>query len=139
MGVPAAAAQADDTWMGASTASKDWSVAANWSSGVPTSSPGTLTFGSCAPSPGCYTSLNDLSGVSPTGLVFSNTAGTYQIDGNGLTLEGGGITANVGGPGNVINAPLTLGANQTWSIGAAGSAYNSVSLTGQVTGSSSLE
>jgi hypothetical protein len=141
MALPAAAAQADSTWAGSSTAtppSPNWSDATNWVGVVaPTpSTAGVLTFsalaGTCT---SCYTSHNDLTGVSATGLVFSNTTGQYRIVGNGLTVGSGGITDNPGGnTGDVINTPLTLGAAQTWSIGKGfGSNYNSLSLAGTAT------
>ena len=139
--MPAAAAQADDIWTGAATSSA-WSNATNWTAGVPPATAGTLTFptvSGCAAPETCYTSKNDQSGISATGLVFSNTAGQYKLQGNSLTIGAGGITDKPGGStGTVINAPLSLGAAQTWTVGAgSGSAYNSLSLTGGVTGSSS--
>lgn len=141
MAVPAAAAQADDIWTGAASSSA-WSNATNWTAGVPPASAGTLTFptlSGCAAPETCYTSKNGQSGVSATGLVFSNTAGQYKLQGSSLTIGAGGITDKPGGPtGTVINAPLSLGAAQTWTVGAGtGSAYNSLSLTGGITGSSS--
>ena len=141
MAVPAAAAQADDTWTGVGTTTA-WSNATNWTAGVPPASAGTLTFptlSSCAAPKSCYTSKNNLSGISVTGLVFGNTASQYKIQGNALTVGSGGITDDPGGRrGDVIIAPLVVGAAQTWTIGAGtGSGYSSLSLTGGVTGSSS--
>jgi Bacterial Ig-like domain (group 3) len=137
----AAAAQTNDTWTGAATSSA-WSNATNWTAGVPPAAAGVLTFPTltgCAAPKTCYTSKNGLSGNSVTGLVFSNTAGQYKLQGNALTVGASGITDNPGGRrGDVINAPLTLGAAQTWAIGkGTGSAYDSLSLTGAITGSSS--
>ncbi|HWE10861.1 MAG TPA: hypothetical protein VG325_16040 [Solirubrobacteraceae bacterium] len=121
--LPAAAAQADDTWSGLSTTTQFWSDTGNWVGNVAPvpATAGTLTFpdlGCTAPA-ACYTSHNDLSGVTATGLVFSNTtAGSqYRILGNGLAL-GGGITDNSGGgTGDVINTPLALSGTQNWLIG----------------------
>jgi hypothetical protein len=137
--VPAAAAQTNDTWTGAATSSA-WSNPTNWTAGVPPLAAGVLTFPTltgCAAPKTCYTSKNGLSGISATGLVFSNTAGQYKIQGNDLTIGAGGITDNPGADrGDVINAPLTLSAAQTWAVGKGpGSAYNSLSLTGGITGS----
>jgi large repetitive protein len=152
MALPAAAAQADDVWTGGSTppTSDLWSTAGNWSGRVlPTSTAGVLTFpdlssnSACTATPptaACYTSHNDLSGISATSLVLSNTTpGTqYRILGNSLSITGG-ITDNSGGnTGDVINAPLALSGTQSWAIGLGfGTQYNSLSLTGAVTGSSS--
>ncbi len=149
--LPAAAAQADALWTGASS-SPEWnaSTPSNWdptSTTPPTTNSvaaGTITFpdlgstSTCTTT--CYTSHNGLTGISATGLVFSNTtAGTqYHILGNGLTLGSGGITDDSGGAtGDVINTPLALSANQMWTIGGGfNAAYNSVSLanTATVTG-----
>jgi large repetitive protein len=141
--LPAAAAQADDTWSGLSTTSALWSDTNNWVGNVaPAGAAGTLTFPlltGCAAPETCYTSHNDLSGISATGLVFSNTAGQYRILGNGLSVGTGGITDNAGsGTGNVINTPLTLSGTQSWLIGNGfGPNYNSLSLASpaNVTGS----
>ncbi len=137
----AAAAQTNDTWTGAGTTSA-WSNAANWTAGVPPTSAGILTFPTltgCAAPKTCYTSKNGLTGVSATGLVFSNTAGQYKIQGNSLTVGASGITDNPGGSrGDLIQAPLVLGAPQTWAVGkGTGTSYNSLTLTAGVTGSSS--
>jgi hypothetical protein len=141
MALPAAAAQANDSWTGASTSS-EWSVSTNWTAGAPPAAAGVLTFPTltgCAPPKTCYTSHNGLSAISATGLVFSNTVGQYRILGNSLTIGAGGIMDNPGANrGTVINAPLILGAAETWTIGQGpGGAYDSLSLTGGVTGSSS--
>ena len=135
----AAAAQTNDTWTGAGTTSA-WSNAANWTAGVPPTSAGILTFPTltgCAAPKTCYTSKNGLTGVSATGLVFSNTAGQYKIQGNSLTVGASGITDNPGGSrGDLIQAPLVLGAPQTWAVGkGTGTSYNSLTLTAGVTGS----
>jgi Bacterial Ig-like domain (group 3) len=139
--LPAAAAQADDTWTGASSSSA-WSDSANWTAGVPAGAAGVLTFptltGCGAPSV-CYTSDNGLSGVSAAGVVFSNTAGRYSIVGNGLTVGASGISDDPGGNmATAINVPLSLGAAQTWTVGrGSGSAYDSLYVTGGVSGSAS--
>jgi hypothetical protein len=137
----AAAAQTNDTWTGAGSTSA-WSNAANWTAGVPSASSGVLTFPTltgCASPKTCYTSKNGLVGISATGLVFSNTAGQYKMQGNALTIGAGGISNKPGdNHGNLIQTPLVLSAPQTWAIGKGpGSGYNSLSLTAPVTGSSS--
>jgi hypothetical protein len=136
LGLPVAAAQADATWTGAST-SANWSDATNWSGTTPPT--GTLSFptlGSCGT---CYTSNNDLSGISATSLVFGNQTpkSQYMISGNSFTIGGGGINDTPGGStGDVIKAPIALSASQTWAVGPQGD-YNSLTLLRGVTGSSS--
>lgn len=139
--IPAAAAQADDTWLGTSTTSA-WSAPANWTAGVPHTAAGVLTFPTltnCASPSTCYTSHNDLTGIAATGLAFSNTVGAYHISGNSLAVGAGGIRINPGGRSAVINLPLNLTAAQTWTIGGgSGSGYNSLSLVGGIGGSGSV-
>lgn len=128
------AAQADDTWSGASLTSQNWSSTGNWTGGVAPSNPaGTLTFpdlGSCAAPVACYRSHNDRTGISASGLVFSNTtAGSgYNVVGNGLVVGAGGIT-DVGGHSTTatLGTPLSLSAAQTWTIGSS-VGYDDVSL-----------
>ena len=118
LAVPVAAAQADDTWSGASTTSQNWSDINNWVGNVAPvpATAGTLTFpdlGACTAPAACYVSHNDLSAVNATGLVFSNTTtgSQYRILGNGLTVGASGIADDSGGnTGDVINTPLALGA-----------------------------
>jgi hypothetical protein len=136
LGLPSAAL-ADFTWSGASTA-PNWSAGANWVGGTaPSGSAGTLTFPALTnpPCTTCYSSSNDVTGVSADGIAIDDGA-PYQITGNGLTLGTGGITAtpSTSGSGANIALPITLGAAQTWSItGAAASQQLGV---GTVTGSS---
>ena len=161
--LPAAAAQADASWTGAST-SNLWSTPSNWTRAAPTSNSnaGLLTFPDLSTNPACtatptstacYSTKNDLLGVSATGLVFNNNRvftnpfpnnqpTVYQIQGtssNGLTIGAKGITDQ---PGNntsaVIKVPLALSAPQRWAIGLSfGSSHNSLTVLGSVTGPSS--
>jgi hypothetical protein len=135
--LPVAAAQADAAWTGASSSSA-WSDPTNWSDAIiPTGSTGTLSFpplGTCGT---CYFSRNDLSGVGATSLVLGNTSGQYQITGNTFTVGSGGINDSPGGgAGDVIKAPIALSGSQGWAVGAV-SDYNSLTLLGGITGSSS--
>jgi hypothetical protein len=132
---PVAAAQADATWTGASTSSA-WSDSTNWSDAPPTGATGTLLFpalGSCGT---CYTSRNDLTGISASSLVFGNASSQYQITGNRFTVGSGGINDSPGhSTGDVIKAPIALSGSQTWVVGHVGSnGYNSLTLQAGVTG-----
>jgi hypothetical protein len=139
--LPVAAAQADATWTGASTSSA-WSDSTNWSGTTPPTTSdtavGTLTFptlGSCGT---CYTSTNDVTGVSATSLVLGNSSSQYQIKGNVFTVGDGGINYTPGhGTGDVIKAPIALSDSQTWVVGTpVNNGYNSLTLLGGVTGGS---
>lgn len=160
---PAAAttsAPSDYTWTGASTTSTNWSDASNWTSSstsgsAPSGSVGTLTFpdladttysggGTCdAPpspppsaSPACYTSVDNVAGLSASGVSFtgpaSTSAGQYFVsaaNGATLTIGNGGVTNDVPSAPNV-NVPITLGSSQTWALGDGGGLFVGDDVTG---------
>jgi hypothetical protein len=131
--VPAAPAAAltDFTWSGASPTSggdTNWSTAANWTNATaPSGSVGTLTFptlssASCTANPptaSCYSSNNDVSGLTAAKLAIDNSA-PYAITGNSLTLGSGGIAATTSSANSVrspsFNLPIALNATQSWTI-----------------------
>lgn len=129
---PAAAALTNLTWSGAGVdTSREWSNGGNWVGGtgpVASESLGTVTFpqvASCGGPTSCYIPDNDVSGLSANALSVVDTAG-YAITGLGLALGGGGITAYPGSPPFANSPdvnwgiPLTLTADQDWSITGAG-------------------
>lgn len=139
--LPAAAAQADAVWTGASSSSY-WSAAANWTGSSPPTTADTAagavsfpTLGTCGT---CYASRNDLAGISVSGLTLGNTTAQYRILGNRFTVGSGGISDTAGGgTGDVINAPLALsGGSQSWVVGSQTNGYNSLTLLGGITGGS---
>ncbi len=138
MALPAAAAQADAQWTGASSGAQ-WSAASNWSGTppAPNSSAGTLTFPTLGSCNTCYTSQNDLSGVSATGLVLGNDTNQYMIQGTSFTVGTDGVSdAPGGGAGDVISAPVALtGGSQTWILGSSTNGYNSLTFLGGIMGS----
>ena len=132
LALPASAsALTDFTWSGADTVgNSNWSDATNWGGTAPSGSVGTLTFpaltsAACTANPptdACYKSNNDLTGLSTTGISIH---GGYDIGGNGITLGSGGITADGESQGGLY-VPVTLSANQTWSIARGGLAIGKV-------------
>jgi hypothetical protein len=152
-----AAAATDFTWSGATprgAGAASWSKTTNWSGGVaPSGSVGTLTFPSlesdaaCTgmpPTDTCGNSDNDVAGLSVNAISIDDghvwAGGGYQISGNGITLGAGGITAapfgNGTGPGGAfIGLPITLGANQTWSITSGSNGSSGLGINANVTGS----
>lgn len=122
------------TWSGEGSASANgWSNGTNWTGGTaPTSggSIGTLSFpvlnrSACLqskPSAACYTSDNDLTGLSVNTLQVDDSH-DYGILGNGFSLGSGGMSINSSeGTGgwthfnfSIIN-PIALSASQTWSV-----------------------
>ncbi|MEA2374635.1 MAG: hypothetical protein QOD53_1098 [Thermoleophilaceae bacterium] len=126
--LPAAAAAQDFRWTGgAALGDQQWSHGANWAGGVPPSgSVGTLQFPKLDGCPltqqskSCYSSDNDISGLTATSMSLENTQG-YFLAGNALTLGSGGLKAAPETnqcPCNPTLAllPIVLGADQTWSI-----------------------
>jgi autotransporter-associated beta strand protein len=107
-------------WTGAS--GSVWNVAATWnnaiSGGTPSASaPGStsnVAFATTSPSPSnLATSLGGNTTVNSLNFLAGAPAVTIAA-GNTLTINGGGIT-NLGSSAQTINAPIALGANQTWS------------------------
>lgn len=143
--VAASAAAADFTWSGAAApAQPTWLNTANWLGGVAPSGPvGTLSFplltspGCTAtpPTAACYSSVNDISGLSINALTIDDGA-PYTISGNAITLGAGGLTAGTTSPTSAftsLNLPLTLTASQTWALD--GNGVNAqVGIHGNVTG-----
>lgn len=147
----AAATPPDLTWSGASN-SIYWSTGGNWAGAtapLPDESLGTLSFpqlNGCSSSAVCYVGNNDVSGLTANAISVDDTAG-YEMSGQSIALGAGGLTAAPGSPVNSAAPdvswaiPLTLTADQSWSItgdpGAAGYAGNLV-LDDPVTGSGAL-
>jgi hypothetical protein len=84
---------------------------------------GTLTFpvlssAACTPFPKatCYTSENDISGLSVTALTIEGAG--YRLSGAPIKLGAGGISAKPPSEGDptVITLPIALSAAQTWSL-----------------------
>jgi autotransporter-associated beta strand protein len=93
------------TWTGANGVS--WSDAGNWGGTAPVAGDA-LVFPSGASN---LTNTNNL----PAGTLIQSIVieDEYQLNGNGIVIGAGGITANtLGTPG--ISIPLQLGAAQTW-------------------------
>jgi hypothetical protein len=127
------------------TGASNWSQATNWSPGAPTGSNDlsfpVLTSSACTattPSDTCYTSNNDLTGLTPDAITMANPTSAsfgpgYQITGNAITLGSAGGTAltttetpPAGDTGNynaappLLDVPITLGATQTWDLNGTG-------------------
>lgn len=101
-------------WTGA--AGELWSDGANWSGGSAPSSGDHLVFGS-----GGLRNFNDLAAHTAFSSL-SYTGGRFETRGNAISLGAGGL--QVTSPGEVfIGLPVTLIANQTWTIAAHGQAY----------------
>ncbi len=84
----------------------------------------------------CYTSANNLTGVSATGLVFGNTSNVYNLSGNNFTVGTGGITDTPGYGAVVVHGPIGLAGPQTWVVGSSINGYDSLTMLGGITGPS---
>jgi hypothetical protein len=128
---PAADAASTFRWSGgAGLDSRGWTDTANWEAGViPSSSEPValefprLTSASCTSSPPtdtCYESENDVSGLNVESMQVEDSQ-TYVIEGDPITLGGGGLTAapatnTTKQIGSILSLPIALGASQTWNI-----------------------
>jgi hypothetical protein len=144
--VPSLASAADFTWNGeGAIGSAGWSHASNWEgTSAPSGSAESLTFPgltnlACTAEPRtatCYTSHNDLSGLSADRLSL-DSAYPYRISGNPFTLGSGGLDASAsvapsGGTFAEVDNRIELGASQSWTSGNAG--Y--LALAGDIVGQS---
>jgi hypothetical protein len=142
------------TWTGETPSlgagSSNWSLITNWAGGEGpvAGSNGTLSFpalpsSSCPFPPGptgnaCYFSNNDLTGVSANKLEIDDRS-PYQLMGSPITLGAGGIATTATGSATAspfISTPITLGADQTWTIdGGPGTGFHGrLALEAPVTG-----
>ena len=114
------------TWTGQTAtsgnpAATNWSTSTNWSGGNnPTAGAnGTLSFpslSSCPSGDACYSSNNDLTGATVSGISIDDGSG-YNVTGNGITLGAGGISATTSGFTSTLWSPaILLSANQSWSL-----------------------
>jgi hypothetical protein len=148
-----AASAADFTWTGATPTltpeAANWSKGTNWEGAVALSNPiGTLTFPaltglSCTtqpPTSTCYSSHNDISGLS-VGAISIDNGHNYFLDGEPITLGAGGITASTSAStfGSVASLamPITLGAAQTWAVDGHNVSAQ-LGIHGEVSGASAL-
>src|SRR4029077_7029907 len=101
----ASALAATSTWTGGGAPSVNWSLAANWTPGAPTSSQTTdLIFAGTTNTGTSGTPLNnDLAGSVGTGSIvavnlnataFSSGGGAFFLGGNNLRLDGTGTNPN---------------------------------------------
>ncbi len=131
IGVPAASASTTFKWSGeAAKASRGWANLENWEGGsAPSPSEPMmlefprLTSANCMTSPPvdtCYESENNVSGLDVESMHVEDSQ-TYVIAGEPIVLGSGGLnvapaTNTSEQTGSIMAMPVTLGAQQTWSI-----------------------
>lgn len=105
-------------WTG-SGANNNWSTAGNWDGNAVPIFPIGLAFGGSTR----LSNTNDLTGVTATGITFSNTAGAFTLSGNSLGLSGDiSFSGNPAAPvTQTINLPLAVSANVNVGVPANGS------------------
>src|SRR5688572_30110574 len=117
------ASAATFTWDGGHTSSSDWTQSANWNGNIapPSDNSADIHFGGVNRlTPNVNIAQSILS------ITFDNTAGQFSITGTeNLTIGAGGIS-NRDNTVQTINAPLVLGAAQTWTSGVEFSSGNLV-------------
>jgi autotransporter-associated beta strand protein len=99
-------------WTGSDSTS--WSDPANWVSNTVPFTNCDLTFSYLS------TNLNNMvvSNYSIDGLIFLDSTNTAVLGGtNQLTIGAGGIDMVSASQNVMLNAPIQLGANQTWTVG----------------------
>lgn len=85
----------------------DWSIAGNWDNNAVPIFPIALTFGGNLE----LNNSNDMTGITVTGITFSNTAGAFTLNGNSVNLSGNlGFSGN---PGSPVTQTVNLGLNCT--------------------------
>src|SRR5580658_2613192 len=119
-----------DAW---NTSSGNWSVAGNWTAGVPTSS-SAVTIGNTS----SVTVTEDLASASAASLAITNSNELYIAPGNTLTV-GGTTTVSAGsqldvGNGGSGGATLKSGSLSNSGYVQIGSQYNGTAATATVTG-----
>ncbi len=144
---PLASCSSGCTWQGTTPGttapSINWATATNWSglSAPAAGSNGSLTFpnlSSCPSGDACYTSNNDLTGVSVDGLTIDDRS-PYNITGNGFTLGASGLSTTANGAtlaDAVFHTPIALGTDQAWSITGGTTGSGTVDINGGISGAS---
>ncbi len=121
---------ATSTWNGNSATTSDWTDSTNWTGGVPTND-GTadVVFGGTNRLDSTVDTNNPWDIKS---ITFDNTAGMFEIQGNALKIEAGGITNNSNDVLETIDNNISTGAVQTWTANT-----GDLSFTGTITVNSS--
>jgi len=137
-----------ETWNGGASAAS-WSNTGNWAAAIAPgagassgASVNTLSFPaltSCSAT--CYSATNDLTSLTARQIQIDDGKG-YSVGGNALTLGSGGISATTSAATSSpssLNTPITLGANQSWSVDGGTSSVGKLSIGGAISGSSTLQ
>jgi autotransporter-associated beta strand protein len=115
-------------WTGLGT-DNNWGTAGNWNNNAVPIFPHALTF---AGNTGLNNN-NNLTGITVSGITFSNDAGAFALGGDSITLGGGiGFSANPAAPvTETINFPMSFSGSETIDTPTNGD----VTLNGDVTSS----
>jgi autotransporter-associated beta strand protein len=100
-------------WTGASSTS--WNDPGSWYNNLLPATNSDLTFSYLSTANrGMLAGQN----YSVDGLIFLTSAGTFSVGGSStLTLGAGGIDMTAASQNVTLNAPIVIGANQTWGVG----------------------
>jgi len=119
-------------WYGGG-ANNNWNTPGNWDQNAVPIFPIGLTF--VGPG-GWLTNNNNLSGITASSITFTNNAGAFVLDGNGITLSGNiGFTGNPATPvTQTINLNMAWNADETLDTPANGN----LTLGGAITSGNNL-
>jgi autotransporter-associated beta strand protein len=119
-------------WSG--TNSAYWTNSANWVAGMSPLATSDLTFSYLMATPSSILGSN----YTVDGLIFLGMTNSPTIGGtNTLTLGAGGIDMVATDQNVALNAPISLGANQTWTVGR-NNPGNVLALNGSLAGTTTL-
>jgi len=99
------------TWIG--NTDTNWNTSGNWNEGA-VGSDNTPVFGTSGSSGA--TLNNDVAALNTfAGITFNNSASSFTIGGNSITLSGG-ITVGTGITSETINLPITLSGTYSYNV-----------------------
>ena len=144
---PQAYGASGSIWTGSGAAGSGWSDGSNWGGTAPVSPAGLLSFPgltSCSPSTSaCYDSIDDISGLSASGLDFTGGPYSFAADtsNDALIVGSSGITVSASGSAGSsssesLSMPLSLSSAQTWNLDSSQSGPADLFASGGITGGS---
>jgi autotransporter-associated beta strand protein len=108
------------SWDGSDSSA--WALGANWAGDVAPAN--SLLTDIALFNLGTYTNQPDTGSTAINGIQIGGSSGALTLDGTSLSIGSSGIAMSSGAAAATINAPITLGAAQTW----ANNSINSLSV-----------
>lgn len=111
---------AANNWNGGAGAPFNWSVNGQWASGSAPTNGQALGFSGAVG----LTNTNNITGLNAAGIIFTSSAGTFNLTGNSLALSGG--VSNNSANTQTISLNILLTANEPFTAAAGNIAVNGV-------------